>query len=173
MSGLFGDAPSVATATWETANKGDRRLIALADVHYTRQQRGTNQCCRPGVNLVLVLSDGSAAWVTWHPIPSVGRMDNLEAWECTLFRNEGARLSSELIREATTRTFNAWGWPPRDGLISAVGVNATKARRSKRSPPGKCFIEAGWLPIGERDGKAWLRAPHPVRESREGEVKHG
>lgn len=151
-------------AEWRASHKGGVALLRLADAHYTRQKPGSAQCCRPGKNFVLVLSDGSAGWVVWRPLPEVGRMDGLECWECTLFRNEGERLSSELIREATDLTYREWGWPPRDGLITAVGIKATSARRSKKSPPGRCFIEAGWEPMDKAsDGKAWLRAPGPRR----------
>lgn len=93
-------------------------------------------------------------------------MDNLEAWECTLFRNESLRLSSELICEATALTYREWGWPPRDGFITAVGIEQTRRRRGKGSPPGWCFICAGWEQIGERNGRAWLRAPRPIRTTR-------
>lgn len=155
-------------AEWLKSWKGSGALLRLADAHYTRQTKGSNQFCRPGINLCLVLSDGSAGWVVWRPLPWIGRMDNLEAWECTLFRNEGLRLSSDLIREATRLTYGEWGWPPPDGLVTAVGVNETKRRRSKRSPPGRCFIEAGWEPIEKAgEGRAWFRAPRPVREPRE------
>jgi hypothetical protein len=153
--------------TWFESNKGARRLIELADAHYPRQTPGSNQCCRPGTNFVLLTTDGSAAWVVWRPIPTVGRKDNLEAWECTLFRNEGRRLSSDLVREATSLTYRAWGWPPRDGLITSIGVEETKRRRSKRSLPGKCFREAGWTDMDKTtDGKAWLIAPRPERVPR-------
>ena len=162
----------VATATWRECNKGSPRLIELADGHYTRQKHGTNQACRPGVNFCLMLSDGSAGWVMWRPIPEVGRMDGLEAWECTLFRNTGQRLSSDLITEATDKTYRAWGWPPRDGLITAVGIEQTKLRRSRAHEPGWCFICAGWRrrpDIEERctsKDKAWFEAPRPTRTAK-------
>lgn len=156
----------VVTAEWREVRKGHHRLIELADHHYTRQKPGTPSCTRPGSNFCLLLSDGAAAWVVWRPIPEVGRMDNLEAWECTLFRNESARLSSALIEEATALTFRAWGWPPRDGLITAVGVEQTAKRRGKRNPPGYCFLCAGWLPIPRVSDKAWFIAPHPRRTER-------
>ncbi len=156
--------------SWTETHKGHPRLIELADRHYTRQKPGSNQACRPGVNLVLLASDGTAAWVTWRPIPEVGRQDNLEAWECTIFRNEGPRLSSDLVREATALTFRRWGWPPRDGLITAVGIAQTKRRRSKNSPVGKCYLEAGWEPFDHPSGaadKAWFQAPRPKRTERD------
>jgi hypothetical protein len=162
-------------AEWREVDKGHRRLIERADKHYTRQKPGTAQATRPGCNLVLLTSDGSAAWVVWRPIPSVGRLDDLEAWECTLFRNEGVRLSSTLIVEAVEVTHRKWGWPPRDGLITAVGITQTKRRRSKRSPPGKCFLEAGWtlaegaafdLKRISNPNQEWLVAPRPHRTER-------
>ena len=52
-----------ASARWIETHKGHRRLVELADAHYTRQQPGTNQACRPGKNFVLLLDDGSAASV--------------------------------------------------------------------------------------------------------------
>ena len=155
-----------SSARWRECHKGTVRFVELADGHYTRETPGSNQCCRPGVNLSLVLADGSAAWNVWRPVPEVGRKDCLEAWECTLFRNVGKRLSSELVTEATAITFRKWGWPPKDGFISAVGVSQTRRRRSKKSPPGKCFIEAGWVAFehpSKDPAKVWLRAPHPVR----------
>lgn len=169
---LFAREPETE-AVWRECNKGAPRLIELADGHYTRQKPGTNQCCRPGCNFTLLLSDGMAGWIVWRPLPEVGRMDGLEAWECTLFRNIGPRLSSALVREATELTFREWGWPPRDGLISAVGVEQTRRRRSKRSPPGKCFIEAGWTPFehpSRGESKAWFRAPRPQRTQIKGEA---
>jgi len=137
-------------------------LVALADRHYTRQRPGTKQFCRPGVNFTLLLSDESAGWVVWRPIPQLGRMDVREAWECTFFRNEGARLSSELVSEATELTYRAWGWPPRDGLITAVGIEETKRRRSRRSPPGTCFLAAGWSLLTHDQERVWLIAPRPA-----------
>ncbi len=152
--------PSVAAA-WVEVNKSHRRLVDLADRHYTRQSPGSPHCCRPGVNLCLLLDDHTAAWVSWRPIPEVGRKDGLEAWECTLFRNEGTRLSSELVAEATAITCRRWGWPPRDGLISAVDTTKTRRKRD----PGRCYLRAGWVPFAHptASDKVWLRAPHPAR----------
>lgn len=166
MTDLFARIPA-ADATWRETNKGSQRICALADRHYTRQTPGSNQACRPGVNLCLVLSDGMAAWVVWRPIPEVGRKDGLEGWECTLFRNESLRVSSGLVLEATEITWRKWGWPPRDGLFTAVGIQETAARRSKKAGPGRCFREAGWAefqhPTDDPGRRVWLRAPHPER----------
>lgn len=155
-------------AKWREVHKMTPALVALADRHYTRQTPGSPQCCRPGVNLCLLTDDCSAAWVVWRPIPSVGRKDRLEAWECTLMRNEGRRRTSDLIREAVEWTWRAWGWPPRDGLITAIDAEATAAGRSPHARPGRCFRAAGWREIERRRSRnggvqVWLRAPHPQR----------
>jgi hypothetical protein len=151
--------------SWRVVSKAHHALVALADKHYTRQKPGTPLCTRPGVNLPMLTVDCLAGWIVWRPIPEVGRKDSLEAWEVTLFRNDGPALSSDLIRTATAMTFRQWGWPPRDGLITAVGVTATRRRRSKRSTPGACFLHAGWTMFDQRHNgdQVWLRAPHPQR----------
>lgn len=164
------DRKASADAQWIEVHKGHRRFIELADDHYTRQKPGTPLATRPGFNLTHLTSDGMAGWNVWRPDPFVGRKDNLEAWECTLFRNIGPRPSSALVAEATRLVFRAWGWPPRDGLISAVGIEQTKRRRSKHKEPGVCFREAGWVefehPFPDAS-KVWLRAPHPQREAQQ------
>lgn len=162
--------PAPTERRWTETHKGSPALLRLADQHYTRQTPGSSQACRPGVNLVLVLEGGRAAWVVWRPIPQVGRRDGLEAWECTLFRSEEpTRLASDLIREAVDITWRRWGWPPRDGLITGIGVEQTRRRRSRRHEPGHCFRLAGWEPIATRRSSragetVWLRAPPPQRE---------
>ena len=153
---------------WRITSKGSRALIDLADRHYTRQSPGSNLCCRPGHNLTMITNDGRAAWIVWRPVPEVGRMDNLEAWELTMFRNEGAALSSALILSATAITYSKWGWPPPDGLITAVGIAETRRRRSATALPGHCFRTAGWTEFKRSaDGRlCWLRAPRPMRLAR-------
>ncbi len=163
---------------WVEVNKCHPVAVSLADRHYTRQTPGAAQFTRPGVNLVLVREDGTVVWVTWRPIPQVGRKDQLEAWECTLFRNEGASLSSDIIRQAVDITWRRWGWPPKDGFITAIGIEQTAKRRGKHSRPGACYIAAGWEPWqhpnpSQNVDKAWLKAPHPERERpRGGEVSN-
>lgn len=151
-------------AGWQIVGKCSPLLVALADRHYTRQKPGSHQCTRPGCNLCLVTTDGKAAFVVWRPIPQVGRMDNLECWECTLFRNEGERLSSDLIREAVDVVWRQWGWPPKDGFITAVGIDETRKHRSKKAQPGACFVHAGWIPIGERGGESMAHVPAPSED---------
>lgn len=150
--------------SWTLINKGDYRALALADRHYTRQSPGSNQFCRPGRNLVLLTEDEKALWVTWHGI----RDDGWDAWECTLFRNEGRYLSSHLIVLALGITRHLWGEPPSDGIITYVGEHLR----------GGCFHAAGFQKSGSsKSGKQLLqlradRFPPPMEPAEAGLFRH-
>lgn len=124
---------------WLVTHKGDRSCRLLADRHYTRQTVGSPQFCRPGRNLVLRTAAGDAVWVTWSGI----RDDGLQAWECTIFRNESEYLSSDMILGALAATIAEWGQPPPDGIITYV--DQSKVRSSN---PSFCFFKAGFQRIG-------------------------
>lgn len=124
---------------WLLVTKGDDSCRRLADRHYSRQTVGSPQFTRPGRNLVLRTAMGDAVWVTWSGL----RDDGLDAWECTIFRNESAGLSSDMIRAAVAATVAEWGAPPADGIITYV--DADKVRSIN---PGYCFKVAGWRQIG-------------------------
>ena len=155
---------------WVETHKGDKRCRELADRHYTRQSPGHPMFCRPGYNQVLYHEDakGAAVWVWWRPKwedprPGTSRKDGLLAIENTLFRNESAALSSDLIREAVDLV---WSWnrlPPEfpDGLITGIGAEQTEKHRGNGHKPGHCFRMAGWVEFNKKNmGKAdvWLRA---------------
>jgi hypothetical protein len=65
------------------------------------------------------------------------------AWVNSLFRNEGAGLSSELIREAIAVTCARWEPPPL-GMVSFVDVHKTRHKRD----PGRCYVKAGFKRVG-------------------------
>ena len=138
---------------WIVTNKGDQDCRRLADRHYTRQKVGSPQFTRPGRNLVLRTEAADAVWVTWSGI----RDDGVEAWECTLFRNESEHLSSELIREAVAITLREWGAPPPDGIITYV--NQSKVRSAN---PGFCYLKAGWTKAGVSKRRRLLRLQAPA-----------
>ncbi|MGG1598499.1 hypothetical protein [Paenibacillus naphthalenovorans] len=150
--------------TWVQIKKADHRALELADRHYTRQKPGTPQFCRPGHNIVLLSADEMALWVTWRGI----RDDGWDAWECTMFRNEGNYLSSHLIVLALGITRNLWGRPPKDGLITYVGEHLR----------GGCFYAAGFRKAGmSKSGKVLLqlsadRFPPPLETAEDGLFHH-
>jgi len=88
-------------------------------------------------------------WVSRWPFPEYVDHAWGDSWECSLFRNEGAGLASDLIRSAVAVT--AWKWPggaPTLGMITFVDASKIKRKRD----PGRCFIRAGFEKIGETKG---------------------
>lgn len=128
---------------WHLSHRADPRALVLADRHYNRQKVGTPQFVPPGRCLVLLTEEARAVWVTSWPFAEYVRHAWPGAWVCSIFRNEGAGLASELIREAVaaTRAFYG-GEPPALGMITFV--NAEKIRRKR--DPGRCFLRAGFKP---------------------------
>lgn len=149
---------------WVPIKKADKRALKLADRHYTRQQPGTSQFTRPGYNLVLLSEEEDALWVTWRGI----RDDGWDAWECTMFRNEGQYLSSHLIVLALGITRAQWGEPPKDGIITYVGPHLR----------GGCFHAAGFQKAGQsKSGKPLLqlssdRFPPLLEAAEDGLFRH-
>lgn len=148
---------------WNITDKGDQDVRLLADRHYSRQTPGSPQYCRNGQNLVFITDQADAGWVTFRPTPGEAkRQDNLDAWECALFRNEGPVKSSLLIREAVMLSIALWGPLPPDGFITYVKAEAVRTG-APGGVPGYCYRRAGWRHVGESaDGKPMFRAPRPA-----------
>jgi hypothetical protein len=98
--------------------------------------------------MVLITQAHDALWVTSWPYAAYTRHQWRGAWVCSLFRNEGLYLSSNLIRSAVSATRAYFGEPPAEGIVTFV--NACKIR-SKRDP-GRCFRRAGWAQVGYTKG---------------------
>lgn len=143
---------------WRMSNRFDPFGARMADRHYSRQKPGTPQFTGNGSTVVLLapqLGEASALWVTkWQRFVRTEWW--LDAWVCSLFRNEGAGLSSELIAEAVAATAAIWGAPPANGFVTFVDPTRTKHKRD----PGRCFRKAGWAPVGHtKAGLLVLRLP--------------
>lgn len=129
---------------WCVTHKGDRAAWALADRHYTRQTKGATSWTRNGQNLVLVTCDEKAVWNLHRPKPGASmRTDGRDAWECTIFRNEGPYRSSALIRQAVEVCrmvalgafgcrpgIEDWGSPP-ETASSRTSIRPRCRRRSQ------------------------------------------
>ncbi len=166
---------------WRRITKGDVRGREMADRHYTRQTPGAASWTRPGYNFVMLaeFDAGRALWCWWRPKwedgrPGTERKDGLRCLECTMFRREGQTpLASALIEAAVAALptdearrdlhLDAAG-SITDGLITGIGSEATSKRRGKRSRPGECYRQAGWIEIDKRGGRAdvWLWHPWPA-----------
>lgn len=128
------------------SDRADPLARVIADRHYNRQSVGAEQFVPPGRCLVLWMP--KAFWVTSWPFAEYVKHAWPGAWICSAFRNEGAGLSSELIREAIAATRFKMGVPPELGMISFVDPDKVKHKRD----PGRCFIKAGFKLVGETKG---------------------
>ena len=126
---------------WHRSHRFDHRALPLADRHYSRQKAGTPQFVAPGRNLVLLTQSADALWVSLDQKHATHAWPG--AWICSLFRNEGCHLSSEMIREAVAATRAQWGDPPRQGFLTFVDPEAVRSQN-----PGYCFKVAGWETVG-------------------------
>jgi len=138
--------------TWIVSHKADPAARAIADRHYNRQHVGAPQFVPPGRALVLLSRVGRAFWITSWPFAEYVRHRWAGAWVCSAFRNEGAGLSSELIREALAASRAHFGGrpiisTPRGPVTMVTFVDASKVRHKR--DPGRCYLRAGF----ERDGE--------------------
>lgn len=126
---------------WQRVTKFDPRAAALADRHYSRRKIGSPQFMPPGQTLVLLTDDALAVFGWWRPHPASGlqAMNGLDGWTCTIFRNEGPALSSELVLGAEAALLETGVDVGPDGLLTYV-FDA----KIRSTNPGYCFKLAGW-----------------------------
>jgi hypothetical protein len=137
------------SSLWQVSGRNEVGSRVIADRHYSRQKIGAPGFVPPGRCLVLRCDDprGSALWVTSWPFAQYVRHEWAGAWVCSAFRNEGPHLSSDLIRQAIAHT--RWRWDaPELGMVTFV--DASKVR--KKRDPGRCFLRAGFRPVGSTKG---------------------
>jgi hypothetical protein len=122
------------------SNQSDIELCWLADRHYSRKKHGSAQFVGPGRQLVLrdALGDIVFAWLWAYDNM---RLDGQTGYNCTIFRNESSRRSSEVILEAEQAAIRRWG-PNR----MFTYINSMKIRSPN---PGYCFKVAGWRYAGQ------------------------
>lgn len=134
---------------WQRVKKSDPRACTLADRHYSRRKPGSGQFMPPGQTIILIADvtalTAGAVFGWWRPDPSSGieAMNGLDGWTCTIFRNESAALSSELILDAEPAMAEfGYGIGP-NGLLTYVWDSKIRS-----SNPGCCFKKAGWTVRG-------------------------
>ena len=136
--------------TWRISNRADPEAVKIADRHYNRQKPGTPQFVPPGRCVVLLSVCGLALWVTSWPYAEYVKHAWAGAWVNSLFRNEGAGLSSELIVSAVSATRSIWVPPPL-GIVTFVDADKVKRKRD----PGRCYRRAGFQHVGFTKAGLW------------------
>ena len=130
---LFGDG-------WIVARDGDDTARCLFQLHYSFRPyadgRKPKLFVGPGEKLVLLRRDAMALFV-WRRFISG---DGQKGVNCAVFRNEGAELSSQLIREADAIADERW---PNERHYTYVNPRKVRSRN-----PGYCFKAAGWRACG-------------------------
>jgi hypothetical protein len=164
---------------WEMSSSSDPRALAVVDglgrlrrygPHYSRRTPGSKTFTGVGQEIVLVHSSGRAVWaVVRQRTPSRrgsglsrGRAGLTDAttyvWRNMVFRNLYAGVASDLIVEATERTYEEWqrryGEMPHERLRTEVDI-----RKVRSGDPGRCYRLAGWEMGPVRRGKLILYAP--------------
>jgi len=142
----------LTNSVWEIIRDGDPlaaqmylRSYASDRSRQRRIDRKTLQFVGPGEKMVLTTPCRRALFA-WRI--SRLRDDDQEGVECTVFRNEGAGVASELVRAADAIADRRW-----PGERHFTFVNPRKVRGN---PPGNVFRRAGWRPVVDVDGEPVL-----------------
>jgi hypothetical protein len=104
----------------------DPECARLADRHYSRGTVGAAQFAPNGKKLVLRDAFGLVVFVWLCPNPAF-RADRQIGFNCTLFRNESARRSSDIILEAEA------GGRARVGIGTRLHVRGSHESRQRES----------------------------------------
>jgi hypothetical protein len=134
-------------SVWRVSHRFDVKALPLADRHYNRRKVGSPQFVPPGRCVVLLAQCEQALWVTAWPFAQYVKHAWAGAWVNSMFRNEGAGLSSELIREAIALTRSVWEPPPL-GIVTFIDRAKVKTKRDY----GYCYRCAGFEIAGETKG---------------------
>jgi hypothetical protein len=125
---------------WVEVKDGNDTARVLFRQHYSYQpyKDGRDRAIfvGPGEKIVLLTACARALFV-WRRFKSG---DGQPGVNCSVFRNEGAGLSSDLIRAADSIAWQRW-----PGERHYTYVNPSKVRSSN---PGFCFLRAGWNRCG-------------------------
>jgi hypothetical protein len=133
----------VIAGTWLSVKRTDERAFALYRRHYSaaksaRWRRPGNTNVTSAGETMVLLSKCCRALFVWRV--ERFRHDHQSGVNCAVFRNEGAGLSSDLIREADELAWQRW---PGERHFTYVD-----ARKIRSVNPGYCFLKADWQKAG-------------------------
>jgi hypothetical protein len=167
------DADEASCGLWRVSNRADPQVVPMADRHYNRQKVGSAQFVPPGRCHVLKAGTpeqlatpdtGGAFWVTSWPFAEYVKHEWAGAWVCSAFRNEGAAVSSELIRSAVAATNKKWADIPELGMISFIDPSKVMPRKVRsRDTWGHSWFVAGFNHVGYTKAGLWVFQMLPDR----------
>lgn len=136
---------------WIGVKDGDARAVALYRRHYScrnpKIDYGRYGFSGKGESMILLTIDCQALWC-WRKV--VG-----EGIYCSVFRNEGNILSSELIKEADVLAWQRW----------EENRHYTHVNPREVSGDGYCFKAAGWQKLKEHTKKSRLIILETLRDN--------
>jgi hypothetical protein len=132
---------------WWLTKDGDKSCLALYRKHYSAKKAYSDgriryQFVGPGHSIVLRTARADALFVWRDYIDDT--IPKQEGIECSVFRNEGPILSSELIRQADAIADHVWPGQRHYTKVDKKAVRGTN--------PGYCFLKAGWRRCGTTKG---------------------
>lgn len=147
----------VVEMRWCLSHRADPAAARLADRHYSRRKIGTPQFAPPGSCVVFLTDCGRAFWVTSHQkwVGAPGRRGHAwtGAWINSAFRQEGAGIASELIRQAVAATRAHYGEPPELGMVTFINREKVRPTMVHGTPTwGWSYRKAGFVEAGETKG---------------------
>lgn len=126
----------------------DAEMSMLADRHYSRRTVGARQFMNSGRKIVIRNTEGTVLF-GWLWAYDGMRMDDQIGYNCSIFRNESARRSSEIILECEQIALARWG---ENRMYTYVHPGKILSAN-----PGYCFKQAGWKFLRRaKDGKHLL-----------------
>jgi hypothetical protein len=132
--------PFLFGSGWIPVLDGNDTARAIFHRHYSHRPykdgRKPKLFVGPGQKLVLLWHDSGALFI-WRKFISG---DGQRGVNCAVFRNEGAGLSSDLVRAADDVADDRWA-----GERHYTYVNPRKVSSGN---PGYCFLMAGWRRCG-------------------------
>ncbi|MFZ2872569.1 hypothetical protein [Zavarzinia sp.] len=147
---LTGD---VAEQRWCASHRADPAAARLADRHYNRQKIGSPQFAPTGSCAVFLTDCGRAFWITSAPLAEWVKHAWPGAWICSAFRQEGAGVASQLIRQAVAATRAHYGEPPAIGMVTFIDREKVRPIMVRGKPMwGWTYRKAGFVDAGETKG---------------------
>lgn len=132
--------PFLIGTGWIEVKDGNDSVREIFERHYSRRPYADGRTPKlvvgPGEKLLLMTACARAIFAWRKFIDDSGQT----GVNCAIFRNEGAGLSSELIRQADAIAEVRW---PGERRYTYVNPKKIASRN-----PGYCFLMAGWRRCG-------------------------